>query len=210
MHRVYIYDDMAAFTDADMVKAYTLVTPGRLKKARSMAYADGRKQSVVAELLLRHALRDGCGLESLPPIEETANGKPRFKGSETLPRFNLSHCTEAVACAVAIGDGVGVDVEPYSSYSADVAAEVLSADELSFCSGRPALFAELWTKKESYLKLAGTGLCDSLQSLLDDIPDGMTFHTYHNPRRGYACTVCSHSVTHIPLTMVDKTSLLDG
>jgi 4'-phosphopantetheinyl transferase len=80
-------------------------------------------------------------------------------------RFNLSHTRGLIACVVATGRDVGIDVEwidrptpvvalAQRFLSASDAAEVLSTP----CSHQQARFFELWTRRESYVKALGLGL----------------------------------------------------
>ena len=90
--------------------------------------------------------------------------------------FNLSHTAGLVACAIARGGEIGVDVEDttrdahgdlprrfFSTAEAD-ALEALPAGE------RQARFYEYWTLKEAYIKARGMGLSlplDGFSMLLD-------------------------------------------
>jgi 4'-phosphopantetheinyl transferase len=86
-------------------------------------------------------------------------------GSGEPPGISLTHARGMVACAIAPGGAVGVDVEPIDA-SLDtlrIARELFAPDEvvrLERCaaSDRPARFCELWTLREAFFKAAGLGL----------------------------------------------------
>ena len=150
-----------------------------------------RKQSVAAWLLLRRCCRDVLGVPEVPAVAHTAGGKPFFP---TLPdvHFNLSHCPEAVACAISPGP-IGVDVEAVTSFDVEVARHVLSDAELRIvlADERPAMaFTRLWTMKESLLKLTGEGISNDLKPLLTDI-DAMRFRTTADVDGRWVCAVCT-------------------
>jgi 4'-phosphopantetheinyl transferase len=83
--------------------------------------------------------------------------------------FNLSHTRGLVACVVAYGEDVGVDVEPIAAAPdlLDLARANFSAEEvaeLERCvpADRPARFTGMWTLKEAYLKATGAGIATRL------------------------------------------------
>ncbi len=81
----------------------------RRARVRSMPHVPSKVRSILAELLLRHALREEYGLTELPRIETGEKGKPFFPDCPEL-QFNLSHCQTAVGCALDRSP-VGVDVQ---------------------------------------------------------------------------------------------------
>lgn len=85
------------------------ISESRRARVLSMKQEQARVQSVLAELLLRHALREEYGLAELPKIETGKKGKPFFPDHPDV-HFNLSHCKTAVACALDSAP-VGVDVQ---------------------------------------------------------------------------------------------------
>lgn len=114
--------------------------------------------------LLRLVWRRVRGTE-LPPLQKTKAGKPYLP----LPHafFSLSHAGNLVLCALG-SRPVGVDVEAirpvdpdlYSFLRPEEAAHLAALDE----PARTAAFFGLWTRKESYVKLLGSGL-DGLRSV---------------------------------------------
>lgn len=106
-----------------------------------------------ARVLLCKAL----GLDSLPPMETGAHGKPYLTHG---PAFSLSHTQGAVAVAVGRGS-VGVDVERIRPVQEQLIRRTLSGREYDwYCARGRRLedFFTLWTLKESYYKYLGTGL----------------------------------------------------
>ena len=106
-----------------------------------------------------------------------AHGRPEIADGPAALRFNLSHTTGLVACAVAHGGNVdiGVDVEHlYPRGWGDeacleiAAAHFAPAEVAALAAAPPAarrgLFFELWTLKEAYAKARGFGLALPLAS----------------------------------------------
>ena len=88
-----------------------------------------------------------------------------FEGHPVPPSSSLSHARGVVACAIAAGIPIGVDVERIDrSMVVDGLAErhftPAEAAALQRCPGptRATRFVELWTLKEAFLKAIGLGL----------------------------------------------------
>lgn len=112
--------------------------------------------SQAAHSLLCQVLEREYGI-SRPELLRGPYGKPYLKEG---PCFNLSHTHGAVAAAVSERP-VGIDLERVRPYLSKLPERVLSPVELRwFRSGgeRKTDFFTLWTLKESFLKLQGTGL----------------------------------------------------
>ncbi|WP_174299528.1 4'-phosphopantetheinyl transferase superfamily protein [Caulobacter sp. S45] len=99
-------------------------------------------------------------------------GKPRLDGADGGPdlRFSLSHARGMVACAVAPGIDLGVDVEPLSPMPdglvlARASFSVREADGLQALAepARSDAFVHLWTLKEAAHKASGQGLQDRME-----------------------------------------------
>jgi len=110
-------------------------------------------------------------------------GKPSLVADEGAPllSFNLSHTPGLVACAIAGGADVGIDVESVDRIVDDrVARRFFSAREnaaLRRCASdalRARRFFALWTLKEAYVKAIGQGLSHPLNSVVFTIGDDDT------------------------------------
>ena len=96
--------------DADAVLSLLpVLSEPRRARVLAMTHVPTQVRSILAELLLRHALREEHGLSALPRLETGEKGKPFFPDRLDL-QFSLSHCQTAVACALAPVP-VGVDVQ---------------------------------------------------------------------------------------------------
>lgn len=101
-------------------------------------------------------------------FEYSTHGKPWLRGGEW--HFNISHSGSLLVCALTAAAPIGVDVErlrpkPDAAaiakrfFSAAEAQRVLSAAPESV----PAVFFEIWTRKEAFLKATGTGFSRDLR-----------------------------------------------
>ena len=137
--------------DFDLPQALGQVSAWRRDYALRYRHELDQRLCVAAYRLLQRALQRQYGIEELPRFIPGEGGKPLLEGHPDI-HFSLSHCREAVACA--LGDSpVGIDVETYDHYSEDVAAHVMNVDELQQITAAdvPAVaFTRLWTMKESF------------------------------------------------------------
>lgn len=137
---------------------FRLMPEERQKKAMRYVRAEDRKLCVAAFALLSHALRLNDYEIGEYQFAEDENGKPYLKN---LPlKFNLSHTSDAVACAVSSGE-IGVDIQKKVDRYEAVMQRVCCENErnLIMLSQNPVdVFADIWTLKESYAKCVGTGL----------------------------------------------------
>jgi 4'-phosphopantetheinyl transferase len=100
-------------------------------------------------------------------------GKPFITSPAVRPlSFNLSHTHGFVACVVAPGIDVGIDVESLDrKVEGDAIARryfaAIEIDGLNAFDGeeRTARFFDLWTLKEAYIKAVGCGLSHPLDAM---------------------------------------------
>lgn len=164
-----------------------------------------RRQSALAFALLQEMLAERYGITDDIEVCIGEHGKPSLARHPDI-HFNISHCPQAVACAVD-SHPVGVDVESLGRYNEALARHTLSEAEfaglfstaypeypsLSPAEAADLAFTILWTKKEALLKLLGTGITDNLPGILHQHSGAVTFRTAVNLSRRYVCTTCHHS-----------------
>lgn len=194
---VYIDEHIDNF---DLQAALGEISEQRRLQALRFKYERGQRTCVLAYLLLKRALREEYGITENPVFEYGEHGKPQIVGHPEI-HFNLSHCREAVACAVS-SRPVGIDVESVGRYRESVARYAMNDDELSqiLSADRPdVVFTRLWTMKEARLKLTGEGISAAMKHVLDDLYYYCDDEYHHCPYRfttierlseGYLCTVC--------------------
>ena len=155
---VYIFDHLEQYTHEAYEKHLSSLPTWRKEKALQYKKLDDRKCSVLAFVLLQRALREEYGITELPEFVYNEFGKPSLPN---LPiHFSLSHCKDAVACAVS-DHNIGIDVESIVPYTPDVARRVCTADEfemLEQSTNKDLDFIKLWTAKEAISKYEGVGL----------------------------------------------------
>ena len=188
---LYLEDHLERFTDAEVERWMQQLPEQRRRQAEAFRHALGRKQCVLAYRMLCCALQTEYGLSDLPEFEYSKQGKPFLAGHPDI-HFNLSHCRQAVACAVS-DRPVGVDVESIGRDKPELVEHVMSPREQQTIrsSARPQeTFAILWTRKEALLKLTGEGLVDHLAGVLESpLAENVQFDTRVHADQGYVCTM---------------------
>ena len=154
--------------------------------------------SLGAELLLLAALQELGG--PMPPLEITCGeaGKPVLAGG---PAFSLSHSGERVLCALS-DEAVGADLQQLRPYNPALVRRFFTAEEGAWLKAqreRDLAFSLLWSLKESYVKLLGSGIAGvHLDSFtVELLPDGRARIDGSNAKLwyaisdGYVMAVCS-------------------
>ena len=125
-----------------------------------------RRSVIASRVLLRIGLSRACSHQVEPAAWRfTTDAKQRPVVAEGLPpiNFSVSHLDELVLVAVSTALEVGIDVECIDQdVNPDVIAEFSHLDEHRSVGGLPRPreireFIRLWTLKEAYTKMVGTG-----------------------------------------------------
>ena len=151
--------------------------------------------------LLALAAKEYWGLNTLPPMARTAQGKPWFPEAPERA-FNLSHSGTLALCALS-SQPVGVDIQVVKPHRPGLPTRVCSAEELAWLQEQPDLwtaFALLWTLKEARVKYSGTGLTLPIHGISVPLPlpgktlffqDGLWFRLYQGA--GWQAAACGQS-----------------
>jgi len=149
MIKVYWLDCTPLFDERELTRILPTLDETRREKTLRYKTAERRAQSAGAGLLLRHIFGDTAYVFG-------ENGKPYFKDRDDL-FFSLSHSGKYVVCAVADCE-IGVDLELVSPIRPAVMRRCFTPQEQAWIENDPVRFTRLWTMKEAYMKLTGTGL----------------------------------------------------
>lgn len=157
-----VFDDMTCCTEKDVQRLLTLVGKKRQQQALRFKHLFGQWTSLKAcELLLQLWQLT----PPLPDFEENDYGKPFLPH---FPFFSISHCRAAVAVATD-SRPIGIDVETIRHPSQSLVEKVMNESEqveIANADNPDVAFIQLWTKKEAWLKLQGTGIRNDLQQTL--------------------------------------------
>jgi len=182
---IYIDDNIY---NLDLQAALATISQHRREYALRYKREHDQRLCVAAYKLLQQALSVEYGIDDAPDLVCDDNGKPRLENHPDI-HFSLSHCREAAACVVS-NYPVGIDVESVSSYDEQIAATIMSNEEMREIKTSPhpdIIFAKLWTMKESLYKLTGDDRQGNIAAMLDDTTQ-YRFTTSVHPH--YVVTTC--------------------
>ena len=185
--KIYIDDHIDGF---DLEAALQQISEQRREQALRFKFERGRRECVLAYLLLKKGLHELYGITENPLFEYGEHGKPSIVGHPEI-HFSLSHCREAVVCVVS-DRPVGIDVESVVRYKEGLVAYTMNEQErqqIATAQQPDVAFTRLWTMKEARLKLTGEGITDDLKEALAD-SGRWHFSTVECLERGYIYTVC--------------------
>lgn len=185
---IYLYDTLENYSDEQYLKHLNALPAWREGKALQYKKLDDRKRSVLAFVLLQRALREEYGITEIPEFVYNEFGKPSLPN---LPiHFSLSHCKDAVVCAVS-DHNIGIDVESIMPYNSDVARRVCTAAELEMLeqsANKDVDFIKLWTIKEAISKYEGMGLALPFKSI-----KAKKYNVFCQNNSCYCVGICSFS-----------------
>ena len=153
------------------------VSPERRARVERVRNDAVKAELLAAELVRNHALKTVFGIEN-PETELNEYEKPYLKG-EKDKFFNISHSMNIVACTVSDVE-CGLDIECFDNPHdlMNVASRFFSTQEQSviMMSQNPVeAFCRLWTIRESYVKMRGTGFSMGLKALKCGFRRGKAF-----------------------------------
>ena len=189
MH-IYLSQDI---WDFDLDAALGEISEQRREQALKFKHELGKRLCVLAYQLLKRGLAEVYGIRENPVFEYNEHGKPMIVGHPEI-FFNLSHCKEAAICVVS-DQPVGVDVESVRSFNESLVRYTMNeaeVKEIESAEDQAVAFIRLWTKKESALKLIGTGISNELKQVLQQ--ENLQFQTFVDTQRRFVYSICHFNI----------------
>jgi 4'-phosphopantetheinyl transferase len=175
--------------DFDLAAALEEISEQRREQALKFKHELGQRLCVLAYQLLKRGLKEVYGIVENPVFTYNEHGKPSIVGHPEI-FFNLSHCKEAVICAIS-NQPIGVDVESVRSFNESLVRYTMNDDEIreiESAENRAVAFIRLWTMKEAALKLAGTGISNDMKQVLHQ--EGLHFENFTDKKERFVYSVC--------------------
>ncbi len=184
---VYLINNVVSYTDIQYEAHLKEIPEWRKEKTLRFRKMEDRKLSVLTFVLLKHALSWEYGITAVPEFSYGLFGKPFWKEFDI--HFNLSHCKDAVACALSDHE-IGIDVESIVPYNPSVSKRICSPSEyehLIESENKDVELIHLWTAKEAVSKWSGKGLA----LMFSDITlDNYLINSSLSGNGEYICSIC--------------------
>ena len=198
---VYLVD-CTPLTDPDALGAVLpYLDKKRQTRIRRQMHSIKKAQTAAAGLLLRHVFGDVS-------YRYSDHGKPYLETDNAF--FNLSHSGQWVALATADHE-IGIDLQALSSVRPAVLRRCFTSEQRDWIGDDPLRFARLWTAKEAYIKMTGTGLSVPAREIPVSIPlrEGFDpaancFWQFFTCPDGTPITLCNTAKQTITLIKLDN------
>jgi len=186
------------------------ISPERLERIFRMKPENDRILSFFAEAEIKKEISEISGM-NFRDIKFSYNeyGKPFIKN---IPyHFSVSHSGNFIAFSLS-GNPVGVDIERFRKPRLRVAERFFTQNEYHYIikSENPETeFYNIWTKKEAYIKMLGTGLSKSLKSF-DVLSPELKDYFFTVQIDNYSLTVCHKGAedTEYKINFTDSEKIL--
>ena len=187
-----------------------LVSSEKQERIKKFHFKRDAQNCLLGDVLARSEICRTTGLAN-KQLEFSTNGygKP-FLVNNSHIHFNISHAGDFIACALA-DEPVGIDVELIKSVDLKIAKRFFAPDETAYIAANDHIlhFYEVWTKKESRIKLEGKGLHKPLPSFSVFDSSEQKQPIYHKVFQNdeVICHVCS-TKRAVPSVQMMKTAAL--
>lgn len=154
---------------SEAVSFQKILSAQELEKASRFRFLRDQHSYIITHAMLRIILGKYLELEPVE-IEFVSNdyGKPSLSEKYKKIHFNLSHSSGLSVLAISTKSEIGVDIEKIDpEFDFDLIAKAhFSVAENSFLNAKHEQACErfytLWTRKEAFLKVIGTGIGENL------------------------------------------------
>lgn len=157
------------FLNAGNTSSFTL-SPERQHREDILFSVEEKQRFIAAEKITLALIDRFFGIQDVE-ICGMVSQKPYIKNHRNIG-FSRSYCGSALCVAAEDTERIGVDSEEIKKADESVMKYFFTDKEKAFvncCPNQDLAFALIWTRKESYIKCIGKGLCFPMD-LLDVTP----------------------------------------
>ncbi len=166
------------FTDELFDSSYNDLSADKKSRVDRNKNEKNKKLMVAGDMLLKKALSEKDIVST--EFYKNAKGKPYIKNTPYY--FNISHSEDICICAVSDKE-IGADIEKIRNVNLKTSIKFATENELRYIFGKIpedddfkadfnestidlfSRFFEIWTLKEAYFKMLGTGISSDLKSV---------------------------------------------
>ena len=188
-----IFDDMTQCSEQEVARLLPLVSAQRREQALRFTHLFGQYCCLKSyEMLMQLLASTPYNLHPTPSFLYNEYGAPSI---EDGPYFSISHCKSGIAVAVS-NQPIGIDIETVRPLKVDLVKKTMNPLEQEAILSAPQpdwAFTRLWTRKEAFLKMKGTGIISDLHEVLSDI-DGLEWLQMDNQLLNYTCCIVAQKL----------------
>ena len=162
---------MSQCSEREITRLLPLVSEQRREQALRYTHTFGQYCCLKSYEMLVELLEEWSGgeIQEKPVFLYNEYGAPYLQDG---PYFSISHCKTGIAVAVS-DTPIGVDIESLRALNDGLVCKTMNDVEQNqiFDSVHPEMeFIRLWTRKEAYVKMQGTGIISDMHDILTNLP----------------------------------------
>ena len=184
-----IFDDMTQCSEQEIARLLPLVSPQRREQALRYTHIFGQFCCLKSyEMLTALLASTPYTLHLTPSFLYNEYGAPYL---ENGPYFSISHCKQGIAVAVS-ETPIGIDIETIRPLNEGLVRKTMNDVEQThiFSSSHPETeFIRLWTQKEAYVKMQGTGIISDMHDILCNATH-VHWEEILDVEKRFICTIC--------------------
>ena len=183
-----IFDDMTQCSEQEIARLLPLVSPQRREQALRYTHTFGQYCCLKSyEMLTALLASTPYTLHSTPSFLYNEHGAPYWAVG---PYFSISHCKQGIVVAVS-ETPIGIDIEAIRPLNEGLVQKAMNPQEqaqIAAAANPEQEFIRLWTRKEAYVKMLGTGIISDMHQILHNT-DALQWHEIVDINKGYICTI---------------------
>jgi 4'-phosphopantetheinyl transferase len=183
-----IFDNMTECSEQEIARLLPLVSDQRRKQALRYKHLFGQYCCLKSyEMLTELLASTPYTLHSTPSFLYNEHGAPSLSGG---PYFSLSHSKRGIAVAIS-DEPIGIDIEAIRPLSEGLVQKAMNPQEqaqIAAAANPEQEFIRLWTRKEAYVKMQGTGIISDMHKILCDMLP-VNWMEVIREDKGYICTI---------------------
>lgn len=181
---------MTQCSEQEVARLLPMVSPQRREQALRYTHIFGqfcclKSYELLTQLLVKWG---GDNVDKMPEFVYNEHGAPYLAVG---PYFSISHCKQGIAVAVS-DTPIGIDIETIRPFNEGVMRKTMNSEEQThiLSSLNPEIeFIRLWTQKEAYVKMQGTGIIADMHDILCNATN-VHWEEILDVEKRFICTIC--------------------